>query len=127
MPPLVKNGSTERSACANDTMFMLRLDQRNRPVVNRPRQNRDLRCGISAVEPPLWVNNGHRGGLNRCLLYPQKQTLELSRVMSALYQKQTLARLSDHLTGFPQPTKPSPQSDNPSVNWPGMCAMRELM
>src|SRR6516225_9532804 len=34
---------------------------------------------------------------------------------------------SDHLTGFPQPTKPSPQPDNPPVNRPGMCATRELM
>jgi len=56
-----------------------------------------------------------------CPLYPQKRTWFSAVVMSALCQKETLARL------FPQPTKPSPQSDNPSVNWPGMCAMRELM
>src|SRR6516164_10947567 len=35
---------------------------------------------------PLWVKSRHRGQLKECLLYPQKRTLELSRVMSALCQ-----------------------------------------
>ena len=38
---------------------------------------------------PLWVKSGHFGVPKRCPLYPQEQTLELSRVMSALCQKQT--------------------------------------
>src|SRR6516162_429935 len=57
----------------------------------------------------------------------QNRTLNASLRCPLYPQKRTLARLSDHLTGFPQPTKPSPQSDDPSVNRPGMCAMRELM
>src|SRR6516165_11911506 len=36
---------------------------------------------------PLWVKSGHSASLCRCPLYPQKQTLKLSRVMSALCQK----------------------------------------
>src|SRR6516225_6238626 len=39
----------------------------------------------------LWVKSGHRGWLMECPLYPQKRTLELSRVMSALC---TLSELS---------------------------------
>jgi hypothetical protein len=34
-----------------------------------------------------------------CPLYPQKRTLELSREMSALCQKQTSAHLLNHLIG----------------------------
>ena len=82
-----------------------------------------LRSGLC----PLWVKSRHWGRCGRCPLYPQKRTSQSAVAMSALCQKETLARLSDRLTGFPQPTKPSPQTDNPSVNWPGMCAMRELM
>ena len=42
--------------------------------------------------------------IRACLLYPQKRTLELSRGMSALCQKQTFCsaakeRLFDHLVG----------------------------
>jgi hypothetical protein len=44
----------------------------------------------SNEECPLWVKSGHCGAAVRCPLYPQKQTLELSRVMSALCQKRTL-------------------------------------
>jgi hypothetical protein len=29
---------------------------------------------LSRQECSLWVNNGHRGWLNECLLYPQKRT-----------------------------------------------------
>src|SRR6516164_5631819 len=38
---------------------------------------------------PLWVKSRHRGYLNECPLYPQKQTSEPSRAMSALCQKRT--------------------------------------
>src|SRR5262249_11543789 len=38
---------------------------------------------------PLWVKSRHCGISNQCPLYPQKRTLELSREMSALCQKQT--------------------------------------
>src|SRR5215471_8035232 len=34
-----------------------------------------------------------------CVPYPQKRTLELSRVMSALSQKRTLGGLFNHLVG----------------------------
>jgi len=55
-------------------------------------------------ECPLWVKSGHRRKSGQCPLYPQKQTLELSRVMSALCQKRTYAvqqssSLFDHLVG----------------------------
>jgi hypothetical protein len=43
------------------------------------------------------VANRRPQGKQRFPLYPQKQTLELSRVMSALCQKRTLAHLLDHL------------------------------
>src|SRR6516165_10991710 len=36
-----------------------------------------------------WVKSRHWGRCDRCPLYPQKRTLELSREMSALCQKQT--------------------------------------
>jgi hypothetical protein len=36
---------------------------------------------------------GQKQAFTRCPLYPQKRTLKLSRVMSALCQKQTLRRL----------------------------------
>src|SRR3974390_2400257 len=39
----------------------------------------------------LWVKSRHCTASGRCPLYPQKRTLELSRVMSALCQKQTYA------------------------------------
>ena len=48
-------------------------------------------AAIPSVRCPLWVKSGHRGTSNQCPLYPQKRTLELSRVMSALCQKQTYA------------------------------------
>src|SRR6516162_9743537 len=52
---------------------------------------------------PLWVNNGHRGELRGCPLYPQKQTLELSGVMSALCQKQTFcAAVEDFVIRSPR-------------------------
>src|SRR6516165_5714585 len=40
---------------------------------------------------PLWVKSGHSRSFARCPLYHQKQTLELSREMSAMCQKQTCA------------------------------------
>ena len=40
---------------------------------------------------PLWVKSRHRRAFRRCPLYPQKRTLKLSRVMSALCQKRTHA------------------------------------
>src|SRR5262249_27849422 len=51
-----------------------------------------------------WVNNGHRGELRECPLYPRKRISELSRVMSALCQKRTFCAavetaLFDHLVG----------------------------
>src|SRR5215472_2249410 len=39
---------------------------------------------------PLWLKGRHSTGSERCPLYPQKRTLELSRAMSALCQKRTL-------------------------------------
>jgi hypothetical protein len=55
----------------------------------------------------LWVRNRHFIEFDRRPLYPQKQTLELSRVMSALCQKRTYAvqqkgGLLDHLVGAQQ-------------------------
>src|SRR5215471_102266 len=44
-----------------------------------------LRCGIS-LRP---CHSGHSRASKRCLLYPQKRTLKLRRVMSALYQRRT--------------------------------------
>src|SRR5215472_12608384 len=44
-----------------------------------------LRCGIS-LRP---CHSGHSRASKRCLLYPQKRTLKLSRVMSALCQRRT--------------------------------------
>src|SRR5215469_5511838 len=46
---------------------------------------------IPRTECPLWVKSRHRGISNQCPLYPRKQTLELSRVMSAMCQKRTHA------------------------------------
>jgi hypothetical protein len=53
-----------------------------------------MRLGSSAVAqagscPTLWVNNGHRGALRECPLYPQKRTFAPMIRMSALCQKQT--------------------------------------
>ena len=39
---------------------------------------------------PLWVKSRHCIRSASCPLYPQKRTLELNRVMSALCQKRTL-------------------------------------
>jgi hypothetical protein len=39
---------------------------------------------------PMWVKRRHRGKFKPCQLYPRKRTLELSREMSAMCQKQTL-------------------------------------
>src|SRR5215472_13141440 len=47
------------------------------------------------MQCPLWVKSGHQGQLKECLLYPQKQTLELSRVMSALCQKRTFCAAAE--------------------------------
>ena len=61
------------------------------------RRSDPLRHSINAVtrlwrrQCPLWVKSRHRGISNQCPLYPQKQTLELIRVMSALCQKRTHA------------------------------------
>ena len=44
---------------------------------------------------PLWVKSRHCGTSNQCPLYPQKQTLELSGVMSALCQKQTFCAAAE--------------------------------
>src|SRR5262249_37200130 len=46
---------------------------------------------------PLWVISRHCISRASCPLYPQKQTSELNRVMSALCQKRTFARLFDDL------------------------------
>src|SRR5262245_13036030 len=60
-------------------------DQRNRI------QGSSCTAVIPNCQCPLWVKSGHWGTSEQCPLYPQKQTLELSRVMSALCQKQTYA------------------------------------
>jgi len=49
------------------------------------------RAAILSHPYPLWVKSRHRKGSAECPLYPQKRTLELSRAMSALCQKQTSA------------------------------------
>src|SRR5262249_15686623 len=49
----------------------------------------------SGCQCPLWVKSGHRSTSTQCPLYPRKRTLELSRVMSALCQKQTSGQLLD--------------------------------
>src|SRR5215469_3513756 len=52
---------------------------------------------ISSGECPLWVISGHSRSFARRPLYPQKRTLTGVITMSALCQKQTSARLFDHL------------------------------
>ena len=44
------------------------------------------------IPTPLWVNNGDDALKSQCPLYPQKRTLLSATGMSALCQKQTLAR-----------------------------------
>src|SRR6516164_6832128 len=39
---------------------------------------------ILRTECPLWVKSGHSSVFTQCPLYPQKQTLELSREVFAL-------------------------------------------
>ena len=57
-----------------------------------PESVQNLLAGLTAQpECPLWVKSRHRSSSNQCPLYPQKRTLELSRVMSALC---TLSELS---------------------------------
>src|SRR6516162_2501722 len=65
---------------------------------------RQNRVGVARAGCPLWVKSRHRGISHQCLLYPQKQTLELSREMSALCQKRTFCAaakmtLFDHVVG----------------------------
>ena len=48
---------------------------------------------------PLWVKSGHRIRSASCPLYPQKRTLELSGVMSALCQKRTFRPLLGIVVG----------------------------
>ena len=43
----------------------------------------------------LWVKSGHQRMSASCPLYPQKRTWISTAVMSALCQKQTLARMLD--------------------------------
>jgi hypothetical protein len=73
--------------------------QRKQPTLLRPTEKADpkkskyhkSKAGINGVLPcPLWVKSGHRRTSNQCPLYTQKQTLKLSREMSAC-QKQTYA------------------------------------
>jgi hypothetical protein len=49
-------------------------------------RRRNMRKRMSA-----WVKSRHQGLSARCPLYPQKRTLNLGRVMSALCQKRTRA------------------------------------
>src|SRR6516164_4067923 len=56
---------------------------------------RSVRC----VALLKWVIDGHRRWLKVCPLYPQKRTLGLNRVMSALCQKQTFRPLLDIIVG----------------------------
>jgi|SRR6516164_3827944 len=59
---------------------------------------------LARSQCPLWVRSRHRKGSAECLLHPQKRTLELTRMMSALCQKRTFCAaaersLFDHLVG----------------------------
>src|SRR5262249_31861110 len=80
---------------------MANLTQSNDAISLRAkstRASRDLKfdpCSGSCLRPRclLWVKSRHRGTSNQCPLYPQKQTLELAREMSALCQKQTLHQI----------------------------------
>jgi hypothetical protein len=47
-----------------------------------------------ATKQPIWIS-GHSRAFQQCLLYPQKRTLGVSRVMSALCQKRTWRTLFD--------------------------------
>src|SRR5262249_2859540 len=49
----------------------------------------DRHSTILRTECPLWVNNGHRGKLGECPVYPQKRTSLEPVGMSALCQKRT--------------------------------------
>src|SRR5262249_55681705 len=62
------------------------------PVQRAPTLERGLSARRGSCLCPLWVKSRHRGTSNRCPLYPQKRTLELSRGMSALCQKETFRR-----------------------------------
>ena len=55
-------------------------------------QRRLCAAAILGSSCPLWVKSGHSTTFDRCPLCPQKRTLRLSREMSALCQKRTLAR-----------------------------------
>src|SRR5262249_42860409 len=48
--------------------------------------NRCAQGKVPWMECPLWIKSRHCTVSSRCPLYPQKQTLELSRLMSALCQ-----------------------------------------
>ena len=49
----------------------------------------------------LWVKSGHRGWLMECPLYPQKRTLELSRVMSNREYRRTHGAAAPAVCGGP--------------------------
>jgi hypothetical protein len=63
--------------------------------------NSDCQC-------PLWVKSRHQGLSARCPLYPQKQTLELSREVAALCEKRTSPYLFKHLVGAGEGYPPTP-------------------
>ena len=48
-----------------------------------------LRPGVGSKADMTWIKSRHDDVSARCLLYPHKQTLELSLEMSALCQKRT--------------------------------------
>jgi hypothetical protein len=56
-------------------------------------------AGLNAGNSAFAATRGHGRMSNQCPLYPQKRTLELSRVMSALCQKQTFYPLFDMIDG----------------------------
>jgi hypothetical protein len=53
-----------------------------------PRKRADMKSWCGSRCPP-WVKSGHSVRSRPRPLYPQKRTLELNRVMSALCQKRT--------------------------------------
>src|SRR6516164_1780977 len=68
----------------------------NRPIARRKKPMKVRALFINLISPiPDWGRDDGSAS-NRCPLYPQKQTSELSRVMSALCQKRTLEAQKKH-------------------------------
>jgi hypothetical protein len=75
-------------------------------------------CVATILRPecPLWVRSGHSVRSRPCPLYPRKRTLELSRAMSALCQKQTSSWRS--YCAIPAPHSPRPTASRTPVRRP---------